>query len=458
MATGGKLIRPGARSVFGEIVTDSKSAKTGSVFVALKGARFDGHRFLSDAARRGASCLLVHRRPVSGAFGGAAVVRVNDTLEALGRLAHYRRAVVGPKVLAITGSNGKTTTKEMVAAILESASLDGQRLKGKVLKTEGNFNNLVGLPMTLLRLRGHEKVAVVEMGTSTPGEIARLCRIAEPDIGLITSVAPAHLSGLRTIAGVAREKGRLFHGIKPNGIAVVNDDDPWTRRLGARFKGTKITYGKNGTVRAEGWQSLDAGESRFTLRVRRLREPVRLRFSGAHNLSNALGAAAMAHGLGVDMAAIRAGLESARPFAMRMAIERWRGVGVINDAYNANPASMEAALKTLGQLKAKGKKIAVLGDMLELGGEARGRHLALGRQAAACGVDRLYLLGRQARAVAAGARRAGMDGERITIGKNHRHLAALVRKHARRGDWILFKGSRGMKMENVLAALRDKGA
>jgi UDP-N-acetylmuramoyl-tripeptide--D-alanyl-D-alanine ligase len=459
MATGGKLIRQGARSVFGEIVTDSKSAKKGSVFVALKGARFDGHRFLGDAARRGAACLLVHKRPVAGgALGGAAVVRVKDTLEALGHLAHYRRTVVAPKVLAITGSNGKTTTKEMVAAILQSASLDGQRLKGKVLKTEGNFNNLVGLPMTLLRLRGREKVAVVEMGTSTPGEIARLCRIAEPDIGLITSVAPAHLSGLRTVAGVAREKGQLFRGIRSGGVAVVNADDPWTRRLGARFKGTKITYGKSGAVRAEGWRSLDAGESRFTLRVQRQREPVRLRFSGAHNLSNALGAAAMAHGLGVDIAAIRAGLESARPFAMRMAVERWRGVGVINDAYNANPASMEAALKTLGQLKAKGKKIAVLGDMLELGGEARERHRALGRQAAACGVDRLYLLGSQARAVAAGARRAGMDQDRITIGKNHRHLAGLVRKHARRGDWILFKGSRGMKMENVLAALRDKEA
>jgi UDP-N-acetylmuramoyl-tripeptide--D-alanyl-D-alanine ligase len=458
LATGGRLIRQGARSVFGEVVTDSKSVKKGSVFVALKGARFDGHRFLGEAARRGASCLVVHQRPASGSLRGAAVVRVKDTLEALGGLAHYRRTLVAPKVLAITGSNGKTTTKEMVAAIVERASLDGRRLKGKVLKTEGNFNNLVGLPMTLLRLRGHERVAVVEMGTSTPGEIARLCRIAAPDIGLITSVAAAHLSGLRTIAGVAREKGQLFRGIKPGGVAVVNNDDPRTRRLGASFKGTKITYGKKGGVRAEGRRSLDAGTSRFTLRIRRRRGRVRLRFSGAHNISNALGAAAMAHGLGVDIAAIRAGLESARPFPMRMAIERWRGVGVINDAYNANPASMAAALKTLGELKGRGKKLAVLGDMLELGGEARQRHLALGRQAAACGVDRLYLLGRQARAVKQGALSAGMDGERITIGKNHRQLASLVRQRARRGDWILCKGSRGMKMENVLAALREKGA
>jgi UDP-N-acetylmuramoyl-tripeptide--D-alanyl-D-alanine ligase len=458
LATGGKLIREGARNVFGEVVTDSKSVKKGSVFVALKGARLDGHRFLGAAARRGAACLLVHKRPALGALGGAAVVRVADTLAALGGLAHYRRAVVAPKVLAITGSNGKTTTKEMIAAILESAALDGERLKGKVLKTEGNFNNLVGLPMTLLRLQGREKVAVVEMGTSTPGEIARLCRIAEPDIGLITSVAPAHLSGLKTVAGVAREKGQLFRGIKSGGVAVVNLDDPWTRRLGAKFKGSKITYGKNGEVRAEGWESLGAGETGFTLRIGRRRAHVRLGFSGEHNLSNALGAAAMAHGLGVDIGAMRAGLESARPFSMRMAIERWRGVGVINDAYNANPASMEAALKTLGQMNIKGQKFAVLGDMLELGGEAKMRHLALGRQAAACGVDRLYLLGSQARAAKKGALSAGMDENRITIGKNHRHIAALVRKRAQKGDWILFKGSRGMKMENVLAALRDKGA
>jgi UDP-N-acetylmuramoyl-tripeptide--D-alanyl-D-alanine ligase len=457
-ATGGKLIRQGARNVFGEVVTDSKSAKKGSVFVALKGARFDGHRFLGDAARRGAACVLVHKRPALSKLGDAAAVQVRDTLGALGDLAHYRREIVAPKVLAITGSNGKTTTKEMVAAILERASLGGEPLKGKVLKTEGNLNNLVGLPMTLLRLQGREKVAVVELGTSTPGEIARLCRIADPDIALITSIAPAHLSGLKTIAGVAREKGQLFRGIRSGGIAVVNADDPWTRRLGAKFRGKKIAYGKNGDVRAEGWKLLGAQGTEFTLRTGDERRNIRLQFCGEHHLSNALGAAAMAHGLGVDIEAIRAGLESVRPFSMRMAIERWSGAGVINDAYNANPASMEAALKTLGQMEIKGNKIAVLGDMLELGRETRKRHLALGRQAAKYGVDRLYLLGRQARAVKAGALGAGMEENRVAIGKNHGHIAALIRKHARRGDWILFKGSRGMKMENVLAALREGGA
>src|SRR5712692_6596119 len=267
-ATGGKLIKTGRSSRFGEIVTASKSVKKGAVFVALKGERFDGHRFVEEAARRGAACVLVHKKlPAAAKIKEAAVIKVGDTLEALGDLAHYRREIVAPKVLAITGSNGKTTTREMVAAILERAALGGEPLKGKVLKTEGNLNNLVGLPMTLLRLQGREKVAVVELGTSTPGEIARLCRIADPDIALITSIAPAHLSGLKTIAGVAREKGQLFRGIRSGGIAVVNADDPWTRRLGARFRGKKITYGKNGDVRAEGEKLLGAQGTEFTLRA-----------------------------------------------------------------------------------------------------------------------------------------------------------------------------------------------
>ncbi|HEY2988046.1 MAG TPA: UDP-N-acetylmuramoyl-tripeptide--D-alanyl-D-alanine ligase [Candidatus Binatia bacterium] len=456
-ATGGKVVREGKQSRFGEIVTDSKSAKKDSVFVALKGARFDGHRFLGDAARRGAACLLVHKRPAPSRLGDATVIQVRDTLEALGGLARYRREAVAPTVLAITGSNGKTTTKEMLAAILESASLGGEPLAGKILKTEGNLNNLVGLPQTLLRLQGHEKVAVVEMGTSVPGEIARLCRIGKPDIGLITSVAPAHLSGLSTVAGVAREKGAMFRGLNSRGIAIVNVDDPWTRRLGAKFKGTKITYGKNGDVRGEDWKFLGAEGTEFTLCAGAGRQRVRLKVAGEHNLSNALGAAAMAYGLGVEIEAMRAGLEAVRPYPMRMAIERWGDVGVINDAYNANPASMEAALKTLGQIETKGKKIAILGDMLELGREARERHVALGRQAAEYGIDRLYVLGRQARAVARGARGAGMEKKLVVIGKSHRQIAALIRKRALPGDWLLFKGSRGMKMERVLAALKETG-
>lgn len=448
-------MREGRKWLFGEVVTDSKKVERGSVFVALKGERLDGHGFLKDALRRGAACLVIHEWRDGTQSRGATVIKVQDTLKALGDLAHYRRETAAPKVLAITGSNGKTTTKEMVAAILERASFQGQPLRGRVLKTEENYNNLVGLPLTLLRLQGKERVAVVELGTSRPGEIGRLTDIAAPDIGLVTLVAPAHLTGLQTLAGVAREKGALYRGLRPDGIAVVNVDDPWVRRLGAKFKGEKITYGRVGDVRAEAPRPLGTGGTEFTLRVGGRRRRVRLRLCGEHNLANALGAAAMAYGLGVEIGAMQRGLESMRPFPMRMAVERWHRIGIINDAYNANPASMKAALKFLSEMETRGEKIAVLGDMLELGREARHSHVELGRQAASLGVDRLYLLGVEAARVKEGALGAGINEDRVIIGRNHRDIARKLTEHVRAGDWLLFKGSRCMKMETVLETFKE---
>ena len=456
LATGGKILREGRRAICGEVSTDSGKVVRGSVFVALKGERFDGHDFLKEAVERGAACLVVHKRPGIPPLKGATVIRVRDTLQALGDMAHYCRKRLAPKVLAITGSNGKTTTKEMVAAILERAAIRGRALRGRVLKTEGNFNNLVGLPLTLLRLRGHERVAVVELGTSRPGEIRRLTEIADPDIGLVTSVAPAHLAGLRSLAGVAREKGQLFRAMNPGGLAVVNTDDPWVRRLGKSFKGDTITYGKSGEVRGESRVSRAAGFE-FTLCVGSRRQGIRLRLCGEHNVANAVAAAAMAYGLGADLEAMRAGLEAVRPFPMRMSLEKWRGLAIINDAYNANPASMEAALATLVEMAGSGNRIAILGDMLELGKGSGKSHRELGNQVARYRIDRLYLLGKEARRVRQGALLGGMEGEQVTIGKDHRHIARMVRREARRGDWLLCKGSRGMKMEQVLEALKETG-
>ena len=451
------MVRRGKEAVFGEVVTDSSKVEKGSIFIALKGERFDGHAFLRAALSRGASCLVVHKGPVVSHLKNATLVKVRDTLEALGNMAHYRRKMVAPRVLAITGSNGKTTTKEMVAAILERASLQEKPLRGRVLKTEGNYNNLVGLPLTLLRLQGRERVAVLELGTSRPGEIKRLTQIANPDIGLITSIAPAHLTGFNNLAGVAREKGELFRGIGSKGIAVVNLDDPWVRRLGEKFKGEKITYGKKGEVTGESWRAMGVRGMEFTLRVGRERRRIRLRLSGEHNLSNAVGAAAMAYGLGADLEAVRRGLEAVKPFPMRTVIERWRGIGIINDAYNANPASMEAAIKTLAEIGGRREKVAILGDMLELGRESRKSHLELGKQVARYRTDRLYLLGEQADQVKEGALLAGMEEEQVIIGKNHKEIARIIRDQVRRGDWLLFKGSRAMNIEKVLAAFKEMG-
>ncbi|MFQ5852094.1 MAG: UDP-N-acetylmuramoyl-tripeptide--D-alanyl-D-alanine ligase [Candidatus Binatia bacterium] len=458
VASGGEIVRQGKEAIFGDVVTDSRKARRGSVFIALEGDRVDGHAFLADAVRRGASCLVVHKRPGPRRLRDATVVQVQNTLHALGELAHYRRQKVSPQVLAITGSNGKTTTKEMVAAILERASIHGGRLCGRVLRAEGNYNNLVGLPLTLLRLQGRERVAVLELGTSFPGEIRRLTEIANPDIGIITSVAPAHLTGLRSLAGVAREKGELFHRMHPRGIAIVNLDDPWTRRLGNRFKGTKITYGKSGEVKGENWESLGERGMQFTLRAGGEHMRIWLRLSGEHNLSNALGAAAMAYGLGADLEAMRKGLESVRPFPMRMVIERWRGIGIINDAYNANPASMEVALKTLARVGGRGRRLAILGDMLELGTQSIRSHLELGKKVVRYGIDRLYLLGHYAVQVKEGALLGGMGEERVVIGRDHSELAGLVRGQTKRGDWLLFKGSRALGMEKVLAAFKEMEA
>ena len=455
-ATGGKVARPGKLARYGEIVTDSKQVKGNSIFVALKGERHDAHRFVGAAVRQGATCVIVHRALPSATGGSATIVRVGETLRALGDLAHYRREQLAPKVLAITGSNGKTTTKEMAAAILAQATLAGQSLRGRVLKTEGNFNNLVGLPLTLLRLTKRHKIAVVELGTNAPGEIQRLAEIADPDLGVITTVAAAHLAGLKNLSGVAREMGALYRAVRRSGMIAVNLDDPWVRRLAAKFAGRKLTYGNAGQLRARSLRVRAAGQGMaFALHYGGQHARINLNYLGRHNVINALGAAALTLGAGVSLAAVRRGLTQAKPFTMRMQRESWRGIGIINDSYNANPGSMQAALETLALIGNRGKKIAVLGDMFELGKQSAKEHRQLGRIAAQARIDRLYLLGDQAGAVRYGALRAGMKAHQVTIGADHGDLANRLRQQVGRGDWLLVKGSRGMKMEKVLQALKS---
>ena len=455
-AAKGTIVQHGAASRFGRISTDSRQVERDGVFVALHGEVRDGHVFVPEVARRGGGCVVVQRN-VAG-LGPVSVIRVRDTLRALGDIARFHRRRTAPRVLAVTGSNGKTTTKEMLFSILQRARMEDRPLRGKVLKTEGNYNNLVGLPLTLLRLRGHERAAVVELGTNRPGEIRRLTAIADPDLALITSVAPAHLSGLRTLAGVAREKGAIFRGLDPRGTAVVNLDDHRVVRQSRAFQGRVVTYGAGGFVRGEDAEMLSGGRLRFNLRVGRVREPVRLRLCGMHNVRNAVGAAAMAHAFGADMAAIRTGLEAVRPVAMRMQVERWNGIGIINDAYNANPASMEAALAALKAIPGRGRRVAALGDMREMGANEAACHREVGEAAAASGLDALYLLGGFARDMRQGALAAGMERAAVHVARSHRKLGAVLRAELGKGDWVLVKGSRGAAMEKVLAAMKDGGA
>lgn len=455
-AAGGTIVQRGAAPRVGTICTDSRRMERNGVFVALRGEVHDGHAFVPEAARHGGGCVIVQENVAPGPE--MAVIRVRDTLRALGDVARFHRRRLAPRVLAITGSNGKTTTKEMMFAILQRARLDDRPLRGRVLKTEGNYNNLVGLPLTLLRLGERERAAVVELGTNRPGEIRRLTAIAEPDVAAITSVGPAHLSGLKTVAGVAREKGAIFRGLAAQGTAVINLDDARVVRQSRAFRGRVVTYGTGGHVRGEAPEVLAGGRLRFNLRVGRLREPVRLRLCGLHNVHNAVGAAAMAHAFGVDLTAIRQGLEAVRPVAMRMEVERWRGIGIINDAYNANPASMEAALAALRAIPARGRRVAVLGDMLEMGENESACHRELGATAARGGLDALYVLGGFAREIRRGAVAAGMAPSAVRVARGHRSLGGELRGVLRKGDWVLVKGSRGAAMEKVLAAMKDGGA
>src|SRR5881392_4035631 len=450
-ATGGDLVRLGARTRFPGVTTDSRSLRPDELFVALRGEAHDGHAFLGEAVERGAGAVVVERahaeRPLR-----CGVIAVRDTLAALGDLAAFHRRRCHPRIVAVTGSNGKTTTKEMLAAILARALGPG-----RVLRTSGTQNNLVGLPLTLLRLAGTEEAAILELGMNGPGEIWRLAQIAEPDVGVITCVAPAHLEGLGSIHGVAEAKAELYRRLRPSATAVVNADDPLVTASARAFPGRKVPFGTapaaGVTVGAQGIVDRGLEGTEFRLVVERREATIRLAVPGRHNVTNALAAAAAAHALGVDIAAVQAGLEAFQPPGMRMEVTQLpTGVTVLNDAYNANPASMAAALSTLAASRGR-RRLAVLGEMRELGAEAACAHRELGAAAAGARLDALFLLGPHAAEVRAGAEAAGLPAERITIAASHDELAARLAAYCRAGDLVLLKGSRGAAMEEVLRRL-----
>lgn len=447
-ATGGSL-RGETGAVATGVSTDSRAVAQGELFVALRGERFDGHDFVAAAAARGVGIFLVddawfaaHPLPA-----GSSAVVVPDTLRALGDLAGWHRRRFKITVVAVTGSNGKTTTKEMLARILTQT--------GPGLKTEGNLNNLIGLPLTLLRLTGRERWAVLELGMSAFGEIDRLAEIAGPDVGIITNAFPAHLETLGSVEGVARAKGELFLRLDPGAWAVYNVDDPLISKCPTPSNVTRLTFGLRGAeVSSASIKSLGKRGESFTLRLPNEEQPVVLSAFGRHNVYNALAAAAAAHALGVPGETIRLGLEEFTPYDKRFQLEEFSGVVLIDDSYNANPASMAAALETLREVREEGRAAAVLGDMLELGPGTEAAHRELGRLAAGC-VERLYLLGEQARQVADGAIGAGFDPEALLMAQDHEELSRELLAWVQPGDCVLVKGSRGMRMERVAQAVRD---
>jgi UDP-N-acetylmuramoyl-tripeptide--D-alanyl-D-alanine ligase len=455
-ATGGDLHALGGWTRFAGVTTDTRALRPGQLFIAIRGDTHDGHAFVDEAARRGAGAVVVEPahadRPLD-----CGVIVVRDTLAALGDLAAFHRRRRSVRVVAVTGSNGKTTTKEMLAAILSRAY--GAQA---VLRTAGNLNNLVGLPLTLLRAGGHERVAIVEAGMNAPGEIWRLAEIAAPDVGVVTCVGPAHLERLGTLGAIAEAKGELYRRLRPSAAAVVNADDALASAAARVFPGRKIAFGMGEAevaVRAQDVVERGLDGTEFRLVVERHDVPVRLAVPGRHNVTNALAAAAAAHALGVPAADVQAGLEAFQPPGMRMEVTQLpNGITLLNDAYNANPASMAAALRTLAATRGR-RRIAVLGEMRELGTHAAAGHRQVGAEAAAAQLDALLVLGPHADAVRAGAEEAGMPAGRIVVATSHAELAERLRAVGRPGDLVLLKGSRGAAMEEVLRLLRtDPGA
>jgi UDP-N-acetylmuramoyl-tripeptide--D-alanyl-D-alanine ligase len=452
-ATHGELARLGDRIHFPGVTTDTRAIRPGELFVALRGATHDGHRYLAEAARRGAGAVVVERAGAEQPLDCGIVV-VRETLAALGDLAAFHRRRRTAQVLAVAGSNGKTTTKEMTAAILREAfGADA------VLHTHGTQNNLVGLPLTLLRLGETQRVAVLELGMNGPGEVWRLAEIAAPDAGVITCVAPEHLEGVGSLHGAAEAEAELFRRLRPSATAVVNADDPLVVAAAVSFPGRVVRFGTDGDVRAEDVEDRGLEGSAFRLRVGADGTDVRLPVPGRHNVGNALAAAALAALAGAPLDAMRAALERFEAPSMRMQVQRLpSGVTVINDAYNANPASMAAALQTLRASPAA-RRFAVLGEMRELGGETERAHEELGRTAATAALDLLVAIGPHAPRVRAGAEAAGMAPERIVVTADHTEAGERMRAVVRAGDLVLLKGSRGATLEAVLAYLTgDTGA
>jgi UDP-N-acetylmuramoyl-tripeptide--D-alanyl-D-alanine ligase len=450
-ATRGRVVLGDEGVRFDGICTDSRTARTGDLFVAIPGEKFDGHHFLQDAFEQGALGAVVSEDYVaaqsSDPDSDKLWIAVPDTLRALGDLAAFVRQNSDVSLVAITGTNGKTTTKEMTASVL------GETFS--VLKTPGNFNNLVGLPLTLFGLSKSHEWAVVEIAMNHPGEIRRLTEISNPDLGVITNVEPGHLEGVKDIDGVMAAKGELLEGLAEESTAVLNVDDERVCQLAERYAGRVVTFGIDSS--AEVWGapvSQTRSGSSFDLSWYEETVRVSLKIPGRGAIYNALAAAAVGYRAGLSIEEVKQGLESADSLPGRMQVSTLPGgIHLIDDTYNANPGSVSVAIETLGALKGSGRGVFVIGDMMELGTHAQSAHKQIGVLAARAGLSGLYITGDFAGHVAEGASGAGMDRGQIFVGSQEEIVEAL-KDRLGPGDWLLVKGSRLSAMERVVEQLK----
>lgn len=449
-ATGGSLVQGRPDAEFPLLSTDSRGLPRGALFLALKGSRHDAHAFVGGAIHSGAGGVVVAYDRVGDlprAPADVTVIAVDDTLEALGRIANRRRREHGVPLVAITGSNGKTSTKEMVAALLET--------RGEVLKTPQNHNNRIGVPLTLLELTSRHRYAVIEMGTSEPGEIGKLVAIAEPTTAVITNIASAHTEGLRDVAGVAVEKGAIYEGLPATGTAVVNLDDPRCVEQSRRSPARRVTFGEAEAA------DVRIQEYRFGDRKPRVSGTVMFdgeaidfdtNLVGFHHVRNVAAALAAAHSVGLAPRAVAPSLLSVSPQPHRMQFQEGSGLWILDDCYNANPESTVQAIETLDRCRnlaqPKARAIAVLGDMLELGPASEAAHARVGRAVMDNRIDVLITVGEAAQTISNTAREGGL---RAVVHVNDAEGAVRwIRKVANAGDWLLVKGSRGMRLERVV--------
>ena len=454
--THGTLLRGDERQDVCGVSTDSRTVQAGNVFVALRGERFDGHRFAPDAVQRGAAGVVVSDTACLSAIAlnekneaGPAVIGVADTEKALQDLAIAHRQRFQGSVVAVTGSNGKTTVKEMTAGVLQTWF--------SIHKASGNLNNHIGVPLAVLGLDVLKRAMVLELGMNHLGEISRLCEIARPDVGVITNIGLAHLGCLGSVEAIQQAKGELTASLDTSGVAIVNADDPRALALGQQSPaGRLITFGQTQRAAVRGWVQEDLGlaGTRCCVVLDSITHEFRLHVPGTHQVMNALAAAAVGMVFEVPAELIVRALQHYRGVYGRLAMRRGQAdVWLIDDTYNANPQSMQVALNVLAGVPGSGRHIAVLGDMLELGEGGPALHQEVGSLVSQTNVHTLIALGSTAEHIARGARQAGMARDRIHHATSQQEVLGLLAELMQPQDVVLLKGSRGMAMEHLVEAL-----
>ncbi len=459
LATRGALLRGAQDRAVSGISTDTRTMRPGDFFIALRGKNFDGHAFLSKAAQGGACGCLIGKGHEAGDIAAAppdfVLIRVDDTNRAYGDIARlYRNLFFDLSVAAVTGSNGKSTTKEMAAELLSQ--------KFRVLKNKGTLNNLVGVPQTLLGIDWQTEAAVLEIGTSLHGEIARLAEITRPDVGVLTNIGPSHLEFLGDLEGVAREKGSLAEALPARGCLVANADDALAWRLRERTQANVLGYGfsEAAAVRATEPFRQPNGCWGFSVHIASTgeRAQISLPVLGRHNIANALAAIATGSWYGVELELMQSALEKFQGLAMRVQMQERSGVRIINDAYNANPQSLARSLEVLEDVQAPGRKIVVFGDMLELGASERQDHERAGEGLAMSAASLVVTVGRRASWAAESFARGKRKSQKIARFADTEGAASFLKDIVREGDLMLLKGSRGMRLERLLDQLFTAGA